>query len=383
MLNVFFTFAGIMDDIFKSIRSYRDNEVAHYLEELLKEEDFHAILKYFFQEHYKAYLEELKKTQTVEDFQVLFIKPVLEQMIAASIDKLEYSGQENIPDDAACLFISNHRDIVMDPALINLGLHYHGSQTVEIAIGGNLLIKPWIEMMVKLNRSFVVRRDVQGRELLKNAKLLSSYIHDSITNRKQHVWIAQREGRAKDGNDRTHPGILRMLNMGSGERNIALGLSKLNMIPVSISYEYDPCDILKARELMALSKGENFVKTQAEDLKSMELGMRGHKGKVHVHFSKPLNEDLIELAAKDSPDINAEIANLLDKKIHRALKIFDTHKAAVMILYPEKKLFDIEQTVIDKMKEYISSKLKENDLSDSAFEFMALQYANPAINFLA
>lgn len=378
----FFTFADTMNDIFKSIRPYRDNEVAHYLEELLKEEDFHAILKYFFQDHYKVYFEKLKKTQTIEDFQVLFIKPVLEQMIATSIDKLEYSGQENIPDDAACLFISNHRDIVMDPALLNLVLHYLGSQTVEIAIGGNLLIKPWIEMMVKLNRSFVVRRDIHGRELLKNSKLLSSYIHDTIINRKQHVWIAQREGRAKDGNDRTHLGILRMLNMDSGERNIALGLSKLNIVPLSISYEYDPCDILKARELMALAKGESFVKTQAEDLRSMELGMKGHKGKVHLHFSKPLNEDLTELAAKNSSDINAEIANLLDKKIHKGLKIFDTHKAAAMILHPEKKLFDIEQTAIDKMKEYISSKLKENDLDDSAFQFMALQYANPAINSL-
>lgn len=367
-----------MTDNFDSIRPYRDSEVPHFVSELVKEEDFHGILQYLFKDHYKFVLEQLKNAKSIQEFQISFIKPILEQIIQTSTHGVTYSGQENIPTDRACLFISNHRDIVMDPALVDYGLHLNGMDTVEIAIGSNLLIKPWIEMMVKLNRCFVVRRGLQGRELLLSSKNMSSYIHDTVVNRNDHVWIAQREGRAKDGDDRTHSGILRMLNMGSGEKNPALGLSKLNIIPVSISYEFDPCDVLKAAELATIASGEEFAKTQAEDLQSMALGMKGFKGSVHLHYSKPITEDILKLQTADTQELINGISTVLDSAIHSGLKIFDSQKAAAAMYKPDS--FTCEKDIMDKFDTYLNQQIQHYKADMRLKDFMILQYANTAIN---
>lgn len=367
-----------MEYTFDNIRPFRDSEVQQAVAELIKEDDFHKVSQFLYKENYVQVLENLKQVKSIEEFQVVFIKPVLESIIQSSTDGFTFSGGENLPKDEACLFISNHRDIVMDPALIDYGLHLNGMDTVEIAIGSNLLIMPWIEMMVKLNRCFVVRRGVQGRELLLSSKNMSSYIHDTVVNRNDHVWIAQREGRAKDGNDRTHSGILRMLNMGSGSKNPIEGLSKLNIVPVSLSYEFDPCDVLKAKELAVKASGKDFVKTEAEDLQSMALGMRGYKGRVHLHFSRPINEEMKSLQVVEGRDLFEDVAAILDSKIHSGFKIFDSHKAAAAMVHPDR--FSADNSVLEKFRQYVFGQLEKYKADQQLFDFIALQYANPAIN---
>ncbi len=367
-----------MEHTFDNIRPYRDEEVAQAVSELVQEADFYRILQFLYKEKADQVLENLKSANSIMDFQVTFIKPVLESMIKETTNGVSFSGQENLPRNKACLFVSNHRDIVMDPALVDYGLHLNGMDTVEIAIGSNLLIKPWIEMMVKLNRCFVVRRGVHGRELLLSSKNMSSYIHDTISNRNDHVWIAQREGRAKDGDDRTHSGILRMLNMGSGEKDPVKGLAKLNIVPISISYEFDPCDVLKAKELALKASGKEFVKTQEEDLQSMALGMSGYKGKVHIHYSKPITEDILRLKSDDPQEVYNDIASVLDKAIHAGLRIFGSHKAAAALLNPD--AMDASVDEISEFRHYLSKQLSRYNADEKLAEFVMLQYANPAIN---
>ncbi len=367
-----------MEYTFDNIRPYRDSEMQEAVLKLIKEKDFHKIVQFFYNEKYMHVLDELKQVKSVEEFQVVFVKPVLESIISSTTDSFTFSGEENLPKDNACLFISNHRDIAMDPAFINMGLHLNGKDTVEIAIGSNLLIKPWIELLVKLNRSFVVRRGLQGRELLLSSKNMSSYIHDTVRNRNDYVWIAQREGRAKDGDDRTYSGILRMLNMGSGVKNPVEGLSKLNIIPISLSYEYDPCDILKAKELATRAAGKEFVKTQAEDMQSMALGMNGYKGRVHLHFSEPINEELLSMQAIEGRDLIEDISSLLDTKIHSGFKIFDSHKAAAAIMKPAE--FNADKSVVENFHKYVFGQLKKYEADQKLADFIVLQYANPTIN---
>lgn len=367
-----------MEYTFDNIRPYRDAEVQKAVAKLVKEADFKKVVQFLYKEQSAQVLENLKNARSINDFQVTFVKPVLESIIKNTTSGVSFSGQENLPRDKACLFISNHRDIVMDPALIDYGLHLNGMDMVEIAIGSNLLIKPWIEIMVKLNRCFIVRRGVYGRELLLSSRNISSYIHNTIRKRNEHVWIAQREGRAKDGDDRTHSGILRMLNMGSGEKNPAVGLSTLNIVPISISYEYDPCDILKAKELAAKAAGKKVIKTQEDDLQSMTLGMNGYKGKVHIHFSKPINDDILALNTTDPQELINEISVVLDKAIHKGLRIFSSNKAAAALAKPDK--FNASTDDIAAFRAYIEKQLKTYNADARLIDFIILQYANPAFN---
>ena len=287
-----------MDD-FEDIRPYRDEEVRPVVDRLLRDEALsRALAKFKHPLLYRfapgwitgkaqtALAAETAHVQTIHDVQQI-IEKYLDNLIETTTTGLTSAGLDTLDTAQPYLFISNHRDITMDPALVNYMIYHHGLDTLQIAIGDNLLKRPFLTDLMKLNKSFIVKRSVQGRDLLKASKQLSAYIHHCIKSG-QNVWIAQREGRAKDGIDRTETAIIKMLHMANRESTLRLTLQEsinaLNIVPVSISYEYDPCDRYKAEELYTIDTTGKFVKDENSDVRSILTGMVGTKGAVHVTF---------------------------------------------------------------------------------------------------
>ena len=256
----------------------------------------------------------LRGVERVLDFQLL-VNEYLEQVLRTTTDGFQTCGLEHLPS-RACLFISNHRDIVLDPALVNHAIYHAGHGTAAIAIGDNLLGQPHVEDLMRLNRSFIVPRSLRGpRELLRAFRHLSAYIRHSVVENRQSVWIAQRSGRAKDGMDQTEIALIKMLAMAPdfGKAGFSQRMRSLCVVPVTLSYEYDPCDQLKARELEAQAQMGSYHKAKDEDIVSMARGITGWKGRVAVTFSPPLDGDLEDAAA---------VARQLDQAIHRAYRLY-------------------------------------------------------------
>ena len=248
------------------------------------------------------------------------VEPYVDRTIEKATDGVTYSGLEKIPAGQACLFIANHRDIVMDPAFVNYAMYHAKLPTLRIAIGDNLLQKPFVGDLMRLNKSFIVPRSITGRrEKLAAFQQLSAYINHSILKDHESVWIAQAEGRAKDGNDRTDPAILKMFHMSRKDQPFADVISQLHIIPVSISYEYDPCDQAKARELSIRAGSGSYTKVQGEDDASIALGITGYKGRVHLHFGG-------EMAGRYEDA--KQLATALDQMILTHYKLFPVHYLA-------------------------------------------------------
>ncbi len=300
-----------MTDPFADIRPYRDDEVAAVLARLLDDREFLDAIATFRLGALAGVLPALwrplvrfalrREVRGVNDVASMqeVIESYMDRMIEQSTRGFSVSGLEGLEPGRAYLFMSNHRDITLDPAFTNYALHTSGRDTVRIAIGDNLLTKPWTSDLMRLNKSFIVKRSVSGpRELLAASRTLSQYIRHSIEQDNAPVWIAQREGRAKDGVDRTEPVIIKMLSMSrdKGSESFEEHMRALRIVPVSISYELDPCDGAKARELHHIATTGSYQKAEQEDLASIALGISGDKGRVHVTFGSPLAPDL------DSPD---------------------------------------------------------------------------------
>ena len=263
---------------FDDIRPFNDSEVNHYLGLLLHDIGFQNILQFIFNDQDK--IDQVKamlsQVNSVKELQIGFMSNLVNELILKkSTDGLFSSGLEDLDKNASYLFISNHRDIILDSAIMNFLIVLEGMNTTEVAIGNNLLIDDWIEYAVKLNRAFVVRRNLPARELLMASKKLSEYIRRDITRKNTSVWIAQREGRTKDGNDKTQLSLLKMLNL-SNINEFAEGFKELRIVPLSISYEIEPCGISKVAELY-LRQNEGFEKTQDDDLRSMGEGLTSNK----------------------------------------------------------------------------------------------------------
>ena len=291
---------------FDDIRPYHDSEVRWVVQALLEDLDLsRAMGKFRFPRAYRwlpgpvtrlvqsALKQELRNASCIHDVQIL-IEKYLDQLIETTSSGLTHTGLDSLAKGRPYLFISNHRDITMDPALVNYMLYHHGFDTLQIAIGDNLLKRPFLSKLMRLNKSFIVKRSVQGKDKLVASKQLSAYITHCITTG-QNVWIAQREGRAKDGYDRTEPALLKMLHMAARENagKAALGaaLSALNIVPVAISYEYDPCDVAKARELHAVATRGRFVKDENSD----EQQFRGYELEKHVESNRVAIGDTVSL----------------------------------------------------------------------------------------
>jgi hypothetical protein len=248
------------------------------------------------------------------------VEPMVDRTIEKATDGVTYSGLEQIAANKAYLLIANHRDIVMDPAFVNYALYHTRHPTARIAIGDNLLQKPFVGDLMRLNKSFIVPRSITGRrEKLAAFQLLSAYINHSICNDQQTVWIAQAEGRAKDGCDRTDPAILKMFHMSRKELPFPEVISQLHMIPVSISYEYDPCDQAKARELSIRASTGSYAKAVGEDDASIALGITGYKGRVHLHFGSEMTGNHADAR---------QLAAALDQEILTHYRLFPVHYLA-------------------------------------------------------
>lgn len=307
--------AETLNDTFADIRPYNDAEVPEVLARLLDNGELLSTIAKLRLGRFEQFLpllarllvrvilkRQLRGVETVQQFQMV-VKQYMDRMIEASTSAFTVSGLENLQPGTAYLLMSNHRDIALDPAFVNYALYHNGHDTVRIAIGDNLLTKPFASDLMRLNKSFIVRRSAKGpRQVLAAYRQLSSYIRHSLQQEQASIWLAQREGRAKDGNDRTEPAIIKMLSMSQQktEESFAEFVNGLNIVPVSISYEWDPCDELKANELALTARQGHYEKAEHEDLGSIALGIQGGKGHVHVHFGKPLTgefSDADEVAA--------------------------------------------------------------------------------------
>ncbi|MFK7864475.1 MAG: 1-acyl-sn-glycerol-3-phosphate acyltransferase [Pseudohongiellaceae bacterium] len=374
-------------DKFKDIRPYLDGEIRPVLDKLIKDPEFLvSIAQFYFPRltklmpaamrfaaagKLKGQLKNVCDIATMQDV----IAQYMDKMIEDTTTSLTHSGLENLVDGRNYLFISNHRDIVMDPAFVNYMLYHAGHETLQIAIGDNLLKKPFVSDLMRLNKSFIVQRSLKGRELLKSLKLMSEYIHHSVGHG-QNVWIAQSEGRAKDGVDKTDPALLKMLALGNRDVSLGESLNQLHIVPVSISYEYDPCDVLKAEELYQIQETGSFQKNELTDINSIVTGMIGFKGKVHVAFGTELE------ITEDEPE---SIANHIDEQILSNYLLSDSNYLALKILQEEGVLAasnlssDFGAHEIPAVsEEFFNDRL--NDVDPRINHHWLYSYANPALN---
>lgn len=318
-------------DTFAEIRPYNDDEIRPVLDKLIANTEFLDGVASFYaprlsrffpgftQNAARSKLEkQLKDVSTVSAMQDV-IAQYMDKIIEDTTTSLTHSGMENLKEGRAYLFMCNHRDITMDPAIVSYMLYQAGYETLQVAIGDNLLKKPFVSDLMRLNKSFIVKRSLKGRELLQALTLLSQYIHRCIQNR-NNVWIAQREGRAKDGIDKTDPALLKMLAISQRKLPLSESLADLHIIPVAMSYEYDACDVLKAEELWELESTGSFTKTEKSDIQSIVTGMIGFKGDVHVAFGTEL-----ELSSDKPEKIAAEI----DRQILQNYKLRDINFLAL------------------------------------------------------
>jgi hypothetical protein len=376
---------------FNAIRAYTDEEVPSVIERLTNEKPFMKLLSTIFPLLPKDILKKrLLQIKTTNEFQKEIVFPFLESLIANKTKGVDLSGLDKVNLQSNYLFMSNHRDIVIDPAFFGGKLIEEGLDTMEIAIGNNLLIFPWIEDLVRMNKAFIVKRGEKGQKGFRDMQLLSDYILFTIRERKRSIWLAQREGRAKDGNDRTQESLLKMLNL-AGKSDFIDNIKELNICPLSISYEYDPCDFLKAKELQQRRDNPAFKKNPEDDLSSMGTGVMGYKGKVVFALTGCINDELDELKRESlNTDRNALIektAALINKKIHLAYTIFKNNKMAYDILLDAHR-FEKDYTVSERtdFENYISKQLNKIGLEKKDDDFlrktMLEMYANPLINQL-
>ena len=318
---------------FDDIRPYNDAEVPAVLKRVLSDTDMHRSLgawvapglnrkaPWLLHPVIRAALGwQFRGIRSVDGFQPR-LRGYLKRILDKSVEELTVSGLDKLDPNTAYLFVSNHRDIVMDPAMVNWSLYHAGFQTVRIAIGDNLLSKPFVSDLMRLNKSFIVKRSVKGmKEKLKAAQKLSRYIHHCITEDNANVWIAQREGRAKDGYDKTNPAVIGMFSLSKPkDRDFASYINELRIVPVTISYEVDPLDLSKARELYAQEHKGGYKKRAHEDVQSIARGMTGWKGRVHLAYGDVLQGDF----EKDS-----DVAAAIDAQVHRHYRVFDTNEWA-------------------------------------------------------
>ena len=372
---------------YDEIRPYMPSELPQIFEELIADEEFKAAMAYAFKgvpfEHLAA---AMRASKTNIEFQKAivapFVKGLLEKLSTGIT--LSYDNKESL-GNALC--ISNHRDIILDSALLCILFIEEIGNTVEIAIGDNLLIRPWIKKLVRLNRSFIVQRSASIREMLASSKRLSSYMHHTITERKQPIWLAQREGRAKDSNDLTQEGLIKMLTMYSSG-NMVDSLKALNIAPTSISYEYDPCDYLKAKEFQQKRDNPEHKKSPMDDLVNMQQGLMGYKGAIHYHVAGCINDEIDKIdRTLGKNEITNAVARIIDKHIHSNYRFWPINYYFYEQLTGDKQFAD-KYTAEDvaKLDAYLADRIAKVDLPNKDEAFLRTKilemYANPLKNYL-
>ncbi len=373
---------------FDSIRPFEPEELPEVYDRLLADPGFRQVLAYLYPGvPVEAIGYKMRQCATSLDFQKAFCYGFLEQLLAKASTGCEMDTTA-IDVTRRYTFVSNHRDIVLDSALLDKLLIDAGfSTTCEIAIGDNLLSLPWVRDLVRVNKSFIVERGLPPRQMLLASRLLSEYMHFAVEGKNENVWIAQREGRAKDSDDRTQPAILKMMAMG-GEGSMAERLLQLHIVPLSISYEYDPCDYLKAKELQQRRDTEHFRKAPGDDVLSMRTGIMGYKGGIHYHCAPCIDGYLSTLADVPKAELPDLVAAHIDREIHRHYRLYPSNLIALDLqegarshasgyTEEEKAMFEA----------YIDRQLAKIDLEHPDLPFLREQmltmYANPARNHFA
>jgi len=388
---------------FDEIRPYEPEEMQQAFDELLNDRQFNVIMKGFAPWLPKTVRNGLlrlafKGVKTPLDFQKRFMKPVVQYVIRRHTDGCTFDDRALRTADPQFAqrytFISNHRDIVLDSAFLDVLLFTNGyPTTVEIGIGDNLLIYPWIKRLVRMNKAFTVRRGLSLKETLRASQLMSSYIHYAVTQKRENIWIAQREGRAKDSCDRTQDAVLKMLAMAVSSSSDASSspashLRELNIVPLTISYEYDPCDYLKAQEFQQKRDNPQFKKTRQDDLDNMRIGITGYKGRVVYRAAAPVNSWLDELAGLSRQEFFPALAHRMDLAIHRGYQLYPCNYIAADLLSATRDNA-AHYTAADEQRfqQYLEGQLSKVAIPHPDLPFLRerilTMYANPLINYNA
>jgi hypothetical protein len=380
-------------NLFDDIRPLNDEEAPAAIEELIANPDFRQAFRYVKPNlDWDEFSTLMRSIKTIDDFKSVLAYDVVMTIARNTTFSLTISGRSRLPEGhIPCTFISNHRDIVLDAAFLNVMLYDVGYGMTQVAIGDNLLISSWIETLVKLNNSFIVKRSVSGRQILEASMKLSAYIHHTIKETRESVWIAQREGRAKDSDDKTQSSILKMLNMG-GEKDIVANLMELNIVPVAISYEFDPCDYLKATEFQQKRDNPNFTKSKRDDLLNMETGILNNKGRVHFTLCSPINTQLSclkpDMENMDKNELYNKIARIIDEEIYKHYRFYPCNYIAYD-LQANANVFSCNYGPKDKkqFEAYLQAQLDKISIPNKDESYLRSKllemYANPLKNYLA
>lgn len=368
---------------YDDIRFYNEEEVQQALREYVKHPMIKALLQFTFPNAaFSAIEEKVLSCHTIRDFQTKIIYLTVQKVLEKSSEGLTYSGFENLEKDEAYLYISNHRDIVLDTSLLNCVLYEADLKMTASAIGDNLVQKPFLLALSKLNRNFLVKRGLGPREMLKSSQKLSEYIRQLILEEKRSVWMAQREGRTKDGNDHTQQGVLKMIAMAKHDDTMAQYFSKLKIVPVSISYEFDPTDVLKMPEVLAKRMETIYIKSANEDFKSILKGALGNKGRIHLSAGEPISATDLEKIEAEAASVNVQLQDLtskIDQQIYKNYRLWPANYIACDLLSGGSRFTEHYNA---KEKRQFERRLNRRVDVKNALEVNSylLMYANPVLN---
>ncbi len=369
---------------FDTIRPYNDSEVNEGIQSSVNHPMMKALMNFTFPDIAdEVWKEQLLNTHSIRDFQCNFIYHSVHKVLERSSDGLTTSGFDKLDKNASYLYISNHRDIILDTSLLNTCLYENGLVMTASAIGDNLVKKSFLKILSKLNRNFLVLRGLSPRELLQSSKLLSEYISHLLRDEDRSVWIAQREGRTKDGNDATHQGVLKMLAMANDSSDLIEYFKKIKIVPVSISYEYDPTDALKMPQLIAESKQEIYIKEKNEDFVTLLSGIIGQKKRIHIHVGDVLDKQLDGITAEfDSTNKQIQaLAQVIDDSILSNYKLWPTNYIAYDLMHGTNQYAD-QYTENEKSLFERRLEIRIDEENPIALQGYLSMYANPVINKL-
>ena len=379
---------------FDTIRPYTNNELVPAIDRILNEPLFYKMIRWVYPGLSKNAIHSMMRgVKSVDEFQSEISGPAFKRVIEMTTSGMSFTNIQSLDRTQAYLFLSNHRDIILDSALLNVSLLEEGYRTTQIAIGDNLLQHRVVEDIVRANKNFIVNRNVSSKEVFLYSMRLSNYIRKTIKDDNNSIWIAQREGRSKDGDDRTATGLLKMFAMiGNGE--IEETLKSLQIIPMAVSYEYDPCDMLKTNELMHIKLFGSYEKKKGEDVLSMLTGITGHKGRVNITVGEPLTDRIEEMKAiQNKNEKYRHLTQAIDNEMHRIYKLWPTNYIAYDLLMGTKD-YKEHYSNIQKIafSNYIRANVfrlslnrKKTNLPKEGFSALAKEimlqiYANPVIN---
>jgi hypothetical protein len=379
---------------FSTMRPYNDAELQAAIDRMVQEPLLIKMMKWVYPGLRKAeILNMIQEVRNVQQFQEEISAPAVKVITQMTTSGVSFTNESEIEPEKAYLFISNHRDIILDSALLNVSLIERGIPTTEIAIGDNLLKLQLVRDIVRCNKNFIVSRDINAKEMLYYSLRMSNYIRHTITEKKTSIWIAQREGRSKDGDDRTATGLLKMFTLSSKDQPED-ALVELNLRPMCVSYEFDPCDLLKTNELMHIRHFGKYEKKPGEDFHSMVTGLTGHKGKVNICVGRPLNQAFEKMRLITNKNEKFRIlSEAIDEEMHRIYHLWPNNYIAYDLLHGNREYKDkysniqriafanyIRGHVLKLALSRKKSGIPSENFNSTAREILLQMYANPVIN---